>query len=259
MQQSEIFQHPELDGTSFYWPKGPTAVLCLHGFTATTVDVRGIAGIFSKNDFTTSAPLLPGHGTTPEDLNATSWRDWFNTAEQAYLELRKNHQHIFILGESLGGLLALHLAVKYQDISGLMLLAPALIIPKLWISKLVFPFKEYIFKPYVLKKNSEDKMPWQGYNVVPLKAGASFFDFQQMVKRELNQVTVPAIIFQGKKDATIDPASSFIVHDKISSSSKELVWLPNSGHVILLDQQYLDAERLCLEFIQQNLDRIFHV
>ncbi len=255
MQLPVVFQHPELDGSSFYWPKGEVAVLCLHGFTATTVDVRHIANNFVDHGFTASGPLLPGHGTTPEDLNQMTWKDWFNVAENSYLDLRRDHKKVFVLGESLGGLLALHLAVKYTDISGLMLLAPALIIRKLWLSKFLFPFKKYIYKPYVLKKNSEDVMPWQGYNVLPLKAGASFYQFQNIVKKELTKVTVPTLVFQGHKDATIDPLSSFVIHDEIQSSIKELVWLPNSGHVILLDKQFPEVENSCLEFIQHILDR----
>lgn len=255
MPRPAVYQNPELDGSSFYWENGEIAILCLHGFTATTVDVRRIARIFVDHGFSASGPLLPGHGTLPEDLNRTNWRDWFQTAEKSYLDLQKGHKKVFVLGESLGGLLALHLAVKYPEIAGLMLLAPALIIRKLWLSKFLYPFKEYIYKPYVLKKNSEDTMPWQGYNVIPLKAGASFYDFQQIVKKELEKVMVPALVFQGRNDTTIDPMSSFIVNNEIGSSVKELIWLPDSGHVILLDKQSLEAENACLDFIQRTLDR----
>jgi carboxylesterase len=253
MPRPVLYQHPELDGSSFFWPKGEISVLCLHGFTATTVDVRHIASTFVDHGYSVSGPLLPGHGTTPEEMNRTNWQDWFQTAEKSYLDLQRDHKTVFVLGESLGGLLALHLASKYPRIAGLMLLAPALIIRKLWLCKIIFPFREYIYKPYVLKKKSEDAMLWQGYNVLPLKAGASFFDFQQIVKKELEKVTVPALVFQGRKDTTIDPMSSFIVHNEIGSSDKELVWLPDSGHVILLDRQSSEVEIACLEFVQRIL------
>jgi len=255
MPRPAIYQHPEMDGSSFFWPKSDIAVLCLHGFTATTVDVRHIARTFLDHGFTVSGPLLPGHGTTPEEMNHTTWQDWYQTAEMAYLDLLQDHPTVFVLGESLGGLLALHLAAKYPDITGLMLLAPALIIRKLWLCKILFPFKEYIFKPYVVKKKSEDTMPWQGYNVLPLKAGASFYDFQQIVKKELKKVTAPAMVFQGRIDTTIDPMSSFIVNKEIGSADKELVWLPDSGHVILLDKQSSEVENACLELIQRMLNR----
>lgn len=251
MIRPQIYQHAELDGNSFYWPKGETAVLCLHGFTATTVEVRTIASFFCDLGFTTSGPLFPGHGTSPEDSNTKNWKDWVNTAEASFFHLKQNHKTIFILAESMGALTALHLAAKYADIAGLMLFAPALKIPRLWKAKLFWPLKEYIYK-----KNADDSMLWQGYNVVPLKAAASLYDFQRVVERELYKVKAPAIIFQGKKDTTIDPMSSVIVADGISSTEKELVWLPQSRHVILLDQQLPEVESICLEFIRNNIERI---
>jgi carboxylesterase len=248
MQRPVLFQHPQLNGSSFYWHKGEVAILCLHGFTATTVEVRKIALTFQENGYTTCGPLFPGHGTSPEDLNNKTWMDWVETAEASFLFLREKYKHVFILGESMGGLVALHLGAKYQDIPGLMVCAPALTISNLALSRFLSFFREYIYK-----KNTDDSMPWQGYNVVPLKAASSLYEFQKIVKNELEQVISPIIIFQGKKDTTIDPTSSIIVYESISSHQKDLVWLPRSGHVILLDGQLTEVETMCLEFIQHVL------
>lgn len=250
MQQPIIYQNPELDGSSFYWPKGDIAILCLHGFTATTVDVRPIAQFFGENGYTTAGPLLPGHGTTPEDANSKTWKDWVESAETTYLKLKQELQSVFVLGESVGGLLALHLAAKYQDIPGILLFAPALIIPKIWQASLVSPFINTTPKRYLKNNDEEDFLPWQGYNVVPVKATASLAKFQKVVRKELKKVTAPAIIFQGKKDTTIDPISSVIIHESINSFKKELVLLPQARHVILLDRQLKDVETMSLDFIQ---------
>lgn len=249
MKQPIIYQHPELDGTSFYWPKGDIAVLCLHGFTATTVDVRPIAKFFSENGLTTAGPLLPGHGTTPEDANSKNWMDWVEAAETMYLKLRQEHRSVFVLGESVGGLLALHLSVKYKDIPGILLFAPALIIPKIWQAQLVSPFIKITPKRYLKNNTEEDYLPWQGYNVVPVKATSSLAKFQKKVRKELKKVNVPAIIFQGKRDTTIDPMSSVIIYESILSAKKDLVWLPQSRHVILLDKQLKDVESMSMDFI----------
>lgn len=250
MHQPIIYQHPELDGSSFYWPKGDVAVLCLHGFTATTVDVRPIAQFFGENGFSTAGPLLPGHGTTLDDANSTNWKDWVESAEAMYLKLKQEHQSVFVLGESVGGLLALHLAAKYQDIPGILLFAPALIIPKIWQASLVSPFIKTTPKRYLKNNTDDDFLPWQGYNVVPVRATASLAKFQRVVRKELRKVNVPVIIFQGKKDSTINPISSVIIHESINSSNKELVWLPQAHHVILLDKQLKDVETMSLDFIQ---------
>ncbi len=256
MPQPVIYQHPELDGSSFFWPKGDVAVLCLHGFTATTVDVRPIAQFFSENGLSTAGPLLPGHGTTPEDANQTNWMDWVNSAETMYQKLKNDHQLVFVLGESVGGLLALHLAAKYQDIPGILLFAPALIIPKIWQAALASPFIKTSPKRYLKNNIEDDFLPWQGYNVVPVKAAASLAKFQRVVRKELIKINVPTIIFQGKKDTTIDPMSSVIIYESISSAKKELVWLPQAHHVILLDKPLRDVEAMSLDFIHKILEGI---
>ena len=87
-----IYQHPELDGKDFLL-SGSTdkdiGFLFIHGFTATTVEVRQIANHFHSLGYTVTGPLLPGHGTSPEDMNKQSLSDWLDCVENAYQRLKK--------------------------------------------------------------------------------------------------------------------------------------------------------------------------
>lgn len=151
----------------------------------------------------------------------------------------------------MGGLLALYLCQKYPEINGAMLFAPAIRIKNLYLTKLLWPFSEYRYKNY----SGDDDMPWQGYDVIPLKAAANVVDLQRVVKRGIQKVKSPVIIFQGKKDGTIDPMSSVYVLENISSSDKELIWLEDSGHVILLDVQLEEVQEFCLQFMAKHLSK----
>ena len=82
MNQPPIYQHPELDGSDFYWKGSSVGILLIHGFTATSVEVRGLATHLHQAGYTVAGPLLPGHGTSPEEMNRYSWKDWANAAEQ---------------------------------------------------------------------------------------------------------------------------------------------------------------------------------
>lgn len=245
----QFLRNPQLDGSPFFWPKGEVAVLCLHGFTATTVEVRKIATFLSQQGFTTCAPLLPGHGTSPTEMNKTGWKDWLGTAESSLVDLMKNYQKIFILGESMGGLLALHLAAKYPTLLGALVFAPAIKIPRLWMSKFLWPFKSSMDKG---KPN--DSIPQQSYRVFPLKAASSLYDFQRIVRKELPAVTLPVIIFQGKMDDTVDPMGSVCAYERIASEDKEFVLLDQSAHIILLDSQLPQVQLTCQEFILSHMD-----
>jgi carboxylesterase len=249
MSKPNVYQHPELDGSSFYFDQGRAAVLCLHGFTATTTEVRPVAEYLNSQGYAAAGPLLPGHGTTPEDLNDKTYLDWIDSVE-SYLDIiSKNHEHIFVLGESMGALLALHLLAIHPALHGGIILAPALHIPRLWQSKIVSPFIRIMPKG----GDGDEEMPWKGYNVLPIKAAASLFDFQKIVRDELSSIHQPIIVFQGKLDKRIDPVSSEIILEKVSSSDKELVIMQESGHVILLDKQSQDVNELCKDFIERVL------
>src|SRR2546428_9012211 len=85
-EQSEA--KPVLPGAEpFSAPGGPHGALVLHGFTGSPQSMRGLAKAFAAAGFAVELPLLPGHGTTIEDMATTGWDDWSGTAEAAYQEL----------------------------------------------------------------------------------------------------------------------------------------------------------------------------
>lgn len=241
-------RNPHLDGSDFFWPRGEVAILCLHGFTATTVEVRKIASYFSEQGYTTRGPLLPGHGTTACEMNRTTWRDWLSSAEKALLELMKEYEKVFILGESMGGLVTLYLASKYPSLLGVMVFAPAIKIKNLWLSKLLWRFK-----PLIKKGKPNPEIPQQSYASFPVKAASSLLDFQRIVKRDLRKIYVPVIIFQGKYEDTIDPMGAVYAYENIPGDDKDFVFLEDSGHILLLDKQLPTIQEICDEFIQAHL------
>lgn len=247
MTTPNIFQHAELDGSTFYWKGNDIGVLLIHGFTASTVEVRPMAKFLSDYGYTVAGPLLPGHGHSPEEMNRVHYEDWIQSAEDMYQQLSKECKRVFVLGESMGGLLSIILSVSHPEIAGTMLFAPALIVPGLWQSEIVWPFK-----PYIFKKNIDETMEWQGFNVVPLHAASELRKLQRKVRKSLPRMDTPTIIFQGKLDHSIDPISSVVVLESINSKEKELVWMEESTHCVLIDRQLPDAEETCLDFIHRH-------
>jgi len=93
---THMMKNVHLDGDAFLIEGNHVGVVLLHGFTATTAEVRLLADYLRGFGYTLSAPLLPGHGTQPEELNKTSWIDWYEAAERAYLELRGKCTKVFV-------------------------------------------------------------------------------------------------------------------------------------------------------------------
>ena len=73
----------------FTLESGSIAILMIHGFTGSPLSVKPWAQALHKEGFTVHVPRLPGHGTNWEELNQTTWRDWFDVVERDFQSLRK--------------------------------------------------------------------------------------------------------------------------------------------------------------------------
>jgi len=227
------FQNPHLAGDSLFFKGSRTGVLLIHGFTATTVEVRPLANYFISEGCTVIAPLLPGHGTTPEDLNRQKYRDWTNCVEENYLRISSECDYVIVGGESMGGVLSLFLAEKYSDIYALLLFSTALSVRRLKYAKLL----KY-YSPIIDKGLPDDNLPWQGYTVYPLWAADQFLRLTRKVKKNLYKVKSPALILQGSNDTSIDTENIQTIFDSIGSEIKLKIMMKKSRHVMLLDREF---------------------
>lgn len=251
MSEKRYIQNPDLDGGAFFRAGQPDGILLIHGFTATSVEIRPLADFFHRAGFSVAAPLLPGHGTSPEDLNSRTWKEWAAAADQSYQLLRSTCKRVFVGGESLGGLLSLYLAGLHPEIAGILLYAPALRSKKLRRTRYGRFFVSVMAKH--IPVTSQTPLPWQGYTVYPVPAAYQLLCFQGYMARRLDRVTQPTLILQGEKDRTIDPQGSQVIYDGISSRQKELIWMKNSGHCVVLDREYEQVMAKSLSFVQSIL------
>lgn len=250
--QDGSIHNPHLEGDTFLWPGGEVGILLLHGLTATTAEVRLLAEKLKGEGYTISAPLLPGHGTNPEDLNETTWHDWAWTAEKAYQHLATVCEHVFVGGESTGGALALYLAAQHREITGVLCYAPAI--------KLAIPMHNmvrlYVSAPLVHsvpKENVGNNPYWQGYRVNPLRAVMELVRLGLDVRRQLPQISQPVLVMQGRQDKTVSEDVGEIILEGVLSERAEQHWWEHSGHVILLEDELDEITAVTLNFIQKVL------
>ena len=224
------YQNSYIQGETINHNGNSVGVLLIHGFTATTAEVRFLADHFIEQDCTVSAPLLPGHGTEPSDLNNQKYTDWINCVEKSLIILQNKCELVIVGGESMGGVLGLYLAENHSDISALLLYSTALLVGNLrYAGLLKFAIST------IVKNKPNDGLPWQGYTVYPLWAADQFHRLTKKVKNNISRVEVPTIIFQSKYDKTIEKRNIQFIYDGIQSKTKEKVIIKKSGHVMLLD------------------------
>ena len=64
----------------FAFDRGPIGCVLLHGFTAAPKEMRALGEYLAARDYTVRGVRYAGHGTSPEDLARTTWRDWVASA-----------------------------------------------------------------------------------------------------------------------------------------------------------------------------------
>lgn len=252
--QSSFIRNTHLDGDTFFWQGGKTGALLIHGYTACTAEVRPLGKYLREHGYTVSGPLLPGHNTSPQDLNRTKWRDWTDAVEQAYAELKSKCECVFVCGESMGALLTLHLATQHPEIAGIVLYTPALRIANhattMRQARLI-----HRFVPYVKKQDREPSAAdsrWRGYNVNPIPALVQMHDLQHEIEKHLHEIRQPLLILQGRLDKSIDLSSGEIILQRVASTDKEIRWFEKSTHCVILDCEWEQAAELTRQFIERN-------
>lgn len=248
-------QHTHLDPSAFFLEGGPTGVLLIHGYTGSPPEMRWIGDTLHARGCTVSGPLLPGHGTTPEDINRRRWTDWTSHVEQALAELRARCQRVFVGGLSMGSLLTLYLAAQHPDLSGIIAYSPAV-----WVADpLIYavPIGKH-FQPLRPKAPGSDLVDpkadlqlWS-YTMDPLRATHELLKLMLRVRRLLPRITCPALVIYSTGDSVIHPQSAARTYQRLRSADKQLITLETSGHCITVDQHWEFVAARTLDFIQSH-------
>jgi carboxylesterase len=244
--QKEYIHNAHLEGDAFFWENGPVGVLLAHGYSATAAEVRPLAQILHEQGYSVSGPLLPGHGTTPQEMNRCRWQDWAQAMEQAYQEVKSHCQHVFVGGESMGAVLAAYLASEHAEVAGILAYAPAMRLPT-WIAIRARLGARFI--PFVPKRGLDSAKRWQGYTVNPIPALVQLMRLQAAMRPRLALIHQPLLIVQGRLDRVVDLRGIDLLHNATNSSVKELHWMEHSRHVVILDNELPQVAELTQRFM----------
>ncbi|MCF3962779.1 alpha/beta hydrolase [Streptomyces fuscigenes] len=234
---------PVLPGAEpFRHEGGDAGVLLCHGFTGSPRSLRPWGEYLADRGLTVSLPLLPGHGTRWQDMQATGWQDWYACVDLALRELRERCGRVFVFGLSMGGALALRLAAKHgAGVAGLVLVNPAVRVHgaaahALPVLRHLLPSTKGLAND--IAKDGGDEI---GYDRVPLRAADSMRRLFALVDGELPRVTQPLLLLRSREDHVVPAWDAARVLGRVSSGDVREVVLEQSYHVATLDH---DAERI---------------
>lgn len=234
----------------------PKAVfLLVHGLGAHTARWDFLAGFLARNGFSSYGLELRGFGGTPErprghvDSLRVWERDVLKLGETAAKE--NKGRRIFVLGESVGGLVAFNLACRYPDaFAGLVLISPD------FKNGLRFPLSAYLqigamilFKPRktiavpftsamctrdtayqaVMDRNPDE------LRVASLKCLMSILAEQGRSKRLTGGLRVPCLFLISGTDLLVDERAGRELFQKLALEDKTILEYPEMLHALSID------------------------
>ena len=225
-------------GESFFMKGGSSGVLLIHGFTGLPAELFLLGEFLNREGFSVLCMRLAGHATDENDLMRKTRDDWFNSVLDGFYILRGACDKIYVVGHSMGGLLTLKLASERDVAKIVTLAAPIFIDDGLGLRNL--PPREFCGNACIVqprrKLNDVPQAANEVYKKTPLVSVHELLDLIADVKKLLPKITAPILIMHGEDDHTAQPRSARFIMDNIGSEKKFLNTVPDSGHLLPLDE-----------------------
>ncbi len=233
-------------------------ILLIHGYMAAPREMKAFAQYLHKQGFTVYVPRLKGHGTAPEDLAKTSYKQWIESVEEAYTILKHTCKKIIIGGFSTGAGLALELSTRVDDVQALFAVAPPMRLKDLgshfvpavdaWNSMIKLIRLDTIAKEFIA--NSPEN-PHINYVRNPISGIHQLEKLMDKLEPKLKTITEPTLIVQSRKDPVVNPKGTSKLFDYLGCDTKEYYIFDYERHGILIGDDVERIYRAIEGFIRQ--------
>lgn len=224
------------------------AVLIIHGFAGGTYDEEKLANYLELNkNFDVFQFTLPGH---KRNFSKVKYEEWIKESEKMTEWLiDKGYNNIYVVGHSMGGVIASYIAGKYKQVKKLVLAAPAF--HYLSVTKEKFDISNSIkTAPSLIKTYSGEEIVARLFKLNP----GAVIQFIDLVKKYYDcpkDVHCPTLIIQGRKDELVPITSSEYVYRNIQSKNKKLVYVDNLTHDVFANNDKI--YKLVEDFLKHNV------
>ena len=223
---------------------GDIGVLVIHGFTGSPLEMQPAADYLIEQGYTVYQVRLAGHGSEPDNLNMTTYQDWYDSARYGWALLKKNCRKVFVMGESMGALVALSVA-GLNGADGAVLLAPCIKMRS--NATKLSPFLSRFIK-MLPKFEAGD---WSAdlrhiyYDKWPVKGIYQLLMFTRYAEANMDMFSFPMIGFQFANDMVVSGRATKTFFENAPSKDKTYVEFPDkkmTNHILVSEKNIYRGE-----------------
>lgn len=224
------------------------AILVIHGFAGGVYDQEYLTHRLENiNNYDVYTFTLPGHDG--DFKKKITYKDWIKKVDtEMDILISYGYTQIYVIGHSMGGVLASYVASKYPQVKKLVLVAPAFRISGFEEEKFnmstAITSTPKIFEEYGLQlvTNRLLKLPANCY--------VEFFKLVKELQENVKNVKVPTLIFRGTKDFIVPQESVDYAYSSIQNKYKKIVMLEKTTHDVFRENKKEPATDLIIKFFK---------
>ena len=239
-------------------PGAQSGALLLHGFGDTPQSLRYLADHLGAAGYSVRAPLLPGHGRTLRAFARSRSGEWLGAARAARDALQGRCRHVVIVGQSMGGALAVMLAAERPP-AALVLLAPYLA-PSPGVRRIArWGDVASVVAPYVGSRSGglsihdpEERARALGYGLTTPRLLAELARLSERADAALGEVRSPTLVIQSRDDHRVAASVAEGAMRRLATRHARLEWVEGCGHVLTVDLERDRVFALIGEWLAQH-------
>lgn len=233
-------------------------VLIVHGFMSSPASLRAYGEKLHKKGYSVMGVRLAGHGTSPHDANERSSEDWMKTIRRGYKILAAFVDEVVVIGFSTGGALSLVFSKENPPkLAGMVSVAAPIkvrdrkisLVPLIHSLNKVADWIPGVGGVHQFTANNTTS-PDINYQSTPIRSLYELRQTMANLRRNLQNITVPALILQGTEDEVVRSSSATTIFKLLGSKDKRLEWVKTKEHN-LIAKNIGDTHNLIESFIDE--------
>ena len=240
--------------------EGEVTLLMVHGFASSPAVFQRMAAALAERGYRCRVMRLPGFGEWPGNPNF-SLPSWRAALDAEIKSARASSRQVWLIGHSMGATLALDGVARGCDVEGVVLVTPLievsgkrsiLLPPRRWFDVGQHLWSEKTLIETAFPVDIHDPVPGLDEKrdlYLPVAAYREMFAAVDRIAGRAETVRCPVLMAVATRDLVVDSAAAVSYFERIAATQKQLLVMPESGHVLPMDRGWLELVSAVDDFV----------